>query len=98
VRRPGIDYEASARTQSGRANRFALYRHQSEGDAEGQRSRRGPQAIAEENAELVEALSAEEFAEEHITGAMNIPLKQLDERAKRLRGQDPEPAGCEAHD
>ncbi len=39
--------------------------------------------IADENAQLVEVLPAEEFAEEHITGAINIPLKQLDERAPR---------------
>jgi rhodanese-related sulfurtransferase len=37
--------------------------------------------IAEENAQLVEVLPALEFGEEHITGAINIPLKQLDERA-----------------
>lgn len=37
--------------------------------------------IAEERAQLVEVLPAKEFSEEHITGAINIPLKQLDERA-----------------
>jgi rhodanese-related sulfurtransferase len=37
--------------------------------------------IAEENAQLVEVLPAPEFGEEHITGAINIPLKELDERA-----------------
>jgi rhodanese-related sulfurtransferase len=37
--------------------------------------------IAEENAQLVEVLPALEFGEEHITGATNIPLKELDERA-----------------
>jgi rhodanese-related sulfurtransferase len=37
--------------------------------------------IAEGNAQLVEVLPATEFAEEHITGAINIPLKELDERA-----------------
>ncbi len=39
--------------------------------------------IAEERAQLVEVLPAKEFAEEHITGAINIPLKELDERAPR---------------
>ena len=39
--------------------------------------------IAEENAQLVEVLPAKEFDEEHVTGAINIPLKQLDERAPR---------------
>jgi rhodanese-related sulfurtransferase len=37
--------------------------------------------IAEENAQLVEVLPAPEFGDEHITGAVNIPLKELDERA-----------------
>jgi rhodanese-related sulfurtransferase len=39
--------------------------------------------IAEEGAQLVEVLPAKEFGEEHITGAINIPLKELDERAPR---------------
>ena len=38
---------------------------------------------AEEDAQLVEVLPAKEFGEEHIVGAINIPLKQLDERAPR---------------
>jgi rhodanese-related sulfurtransferase len=41
------------------------------------------QLIAEVNATLVDVLPAEDFAEEHITGAINIPLKELDERAPR---------------
>lgn len=39
--------------------------------------------IAEGNAQLVEVLPAPEFGEEHITGAINIPLKELDQRAPR---------------
>ena len=39
--------------------------------------------IAAENAQLVEVLPAEEYGEEHIVGAINIPLKELDERAPR---------------
>jgi rhodanese-related sulfurtransferase len=39
--------------------------------------------IAEESATLVEVLPAVDFAKEHITGAINIPLKELDERAPR---------------
>ena len=39
--------------------------------------------ISEERAQLVEVLPAEEFGEEHIAGAINIPLKELDERAPR---------------
>jgi rhodanese-related sulfurtransferase len=39
--------------------------------------------ITEENAQLVEVLPGTDYAEEHIVGAMNIPLKELDERAPR---------------
>jgi rhodanese-related sulfurtransferase len=39
--------------------------------------------LAEENAQLVEVLPAQDFTEEHIIGAINIPLKELDERAPR---------------
>jgi len=37
--------------------------------------------LAEEQAQLVEVLPAREFSEEHIVGAINIPLKEIDERA-----------------
>jgi rhodanese-related sulfurtransferase len=39
--------------------------------------------LAEENGRLVEVLPAKEFSEEHIVGAINIPLKEVDERAPR---------------
>jgi rhodanese-related sulfurtransferase len=39
--------------------------------------------IAEEKAQLVEVLPATDYEQEHITGAINIPLKELDERAPR---------------
>ena len=39
--------------------------------------------VAEEAAQLVEVLPAKEYGEEHILGAANIPLKELDERAPR---------------
>ena len=44
--------------------------------------------IAEESAQLVEVLPAEDFAREHITGAVNIPLKELDERAPHELDRD----------
>ena len=44
--------------------------------------------VAEEGAQLVEVLPAREFGEEHIAGAINIPLKQLDERAPRELDRD----------
>jgi len=37
--------------------------------------------IAKRHAQLVEVLPALEFGEEHITGAINIPLKEVDKRA-----------------
>ncbi|MEP6813480.1 MAG: rhodanese-like domain-containing protein [Actinomycetota bacterium] len=39
--------------------------------------------LAEEGAQLVEVLPAKEFADEHLAGAVNIPLKEIDERAPR---------------
>jgi len=43
-----------------------------------------------EGAQLVEVLPAEEFAEEHLPGALNIPLKELDrERARELARSRP---------
>jgi rhodanese-related sulfurtransferase len=39
--------------------------------------------MAEEAAQLVEVLPAKEYGEEHLKGATNIPLKELDERAPR---------------
>ena len=36
------------------------------------------QLIAEQQAQLVEVLPAAEYADEHLPGAINIPLKQLD--------------------
>jgi rhodanese-related sulfurtransferase len=44
--------------------------------------------IAEESAQLVEVLPAKEYGEEHIAGATNIPLKELDGRASRELDRD----------
>jgi rhodanese-related sulfurtransferase len=41
--------------------------------------------LAAEQAQLVEVLPAADFTEEHLPGAVNIPLKELDrETARRL--------------
>jgi rhodanese-related sulfurtransferase len=40
--------------------------------------------VAEEAAQVVEVLPAAEFEDEHIAGAINIPLKDLDEQAPQL--------------
>jgi rhodanese-related sulfurtransferase len=39
------------------------------------------QRLVAEGAQLVEVLPAEEFAAEHLPGAINIPLKALDRAA-----------------
>jgi len=39
--------------------------------------------LVEEGAQLVEVLGADDYEEEHLAGAVNIPLKELDERAPR---------------
>jgi rhodanese-related sulfurtransferase len=40
--------------------------------------------VAEESAQVVEVLPAAEYEDEHIAGAINIPLKELNEQATRL--------------
>jgi rhodanese-related sulfurtransferase len=40
--------------------------------------------LAEERAQLVEVLPAAEFEQEHLPGAINIPLKELDRETTRL--------------
>lgn len=39
--------------------------------------------LLDEGAQLVEVLPAEEFDEEHLPGAINIPLRRIDEQARR---------------
>ena len=46
--------------------------------------------VGEERGQLVEVLPAPEFEEEHLPGAINIPLKELNrEMAKQLDRQRP---------
>jgi rhodanese-related sulfurtransferase len=52
--------------------------------------RAGVQRLMREGAQVVDVLPSEEFAEEHLPGAINIPLKELDEgSAARLRKDRP---------
>ncbi len=52
--------------------------------------RAGVQRLMREGAQIVEVLPKEEFADEHLPGAINIPLKELDEgSASRLRKDRP---------
>ena len=47
--------------------------------------RHGVQQLVQQGAQLVEVLGAREYEAEHIPGAVNIPLKNLNrETAKRL--------------
>jgi rhodanese-related sulfurtransferase len=39
--------------------------------------------VAEQEAQLVEVLPADEYADEHLPGAINIPLKQVDHETTR---------------
>ena len=46
--------------------------------------------LLEEGAQLVEVLPSKEYEEEHLPGAMNIPLKELDrETAAQLKRDAP---------
>jgi rhodanese-related sulfurtransferase len=41
------------------------------------------QQLLAEGAQLVEVLPATDYAQEHIAGAINVPLRELEERAPR---------------
>ncbi len=46
--------------------------------------------LLEEGAQLVEVLPREEYEEEHLPGAINIPLKELNRQTtERLRRDEP---------
>ena len=48
------------------------------------------QRLMEEGAQLVEVLPVEEYREEHLPGAINIPLREVDTQAReRLDPQRP---------
>ena len=52
--------------------------------------RRETQRLIATGAQLVEVLPADEYAEAHLPGALNIPLKQLDRtRVATLRRDQP---------
>jgi rhodanese-related sulfurtransferase len=43
--------------------------------------RDGVRRLAAQGAQLVEVLSASEYAADHLPGAVNLPLRELEERA-----------------
>jgi rhodanese-related sulfurtransferase len=54
--------------------------------------------LVDEGAQLVEVLPREEYEEEHLPGAINIPLKELDrESVTRLRRDAPVIVYCHDH-
>jgi len=51
--------------------------------------------LAEEQVQLVEMLPVAEYAEEHLPGAINIPLKELDrETTRQLNRERPVVVYC----
>jgi rhodanese-related sulfurtransferase len=46
--------------------------------------RREVQRLLDEGAQLVEVLPREEFEEEHLPGAISIPLRRIDDQAPEL--------------
>ena len=60
--------------------------------------RRGVQQLLPRGGQLVDVLPAEEYAAEHIAGAVNIPLKELDaETAAQLDRNRPVVVYCWDH-
>ncbi|MDQ2923331.1 MAG: rhodanese-like domain-containing protein [Candidatus Dormibacteraeota bacterium] len=47
------------------------------------------QELVNEGAQLVEVLPAKEYAEDHLPGAVNHPLRQLDKEAGQIDRQRP---------
>jgi rhodanese-related sulfurtransferase len=57
--------------------------------------RDGVQRLMRDGADIVEVLPPEDFAEEHLPGAINIPLKELDAKSvARLRKDGPVVVYC----
>jgi len=50
--------------------------------------RAGVQRLAREGAQIVEVLPREEYEQEHLPGAINIPLKELDAKRASLLSKD----------
>ena len=46
--------------------------------------RDGVRRLAEQGAQLVEVLPASEYAEDHLPGAVNLPLRRLEQQATKV--------------
>jgi phage shock protein E len=56
------------------------------------------QRLLDDGAQLVEVLPQDDFEDEHLPGAINIPLKSLDaETARRLERERPVIVYCNDH-
>ena len=44
--------------------------------------------VRDENAQLVEVLPQEEYEEEHLPGAINLPLRRLETEARKVLDPD----------
>jgi rhodanese-related sulfurtransferase len=50
--------------------------------------------LIEQGGQLVEVLPKEEFEEEHLPGAINVPLRRIDEATERLDPSRPVVVYC----
>lgn len=50
--------------------------------------RREMQRLIDEGAQIVEVLPKEEYDEEHLPGAINLPLRKLEEQATEILDRD----------
>jgi rhodanese-related sulfurtransferase len=46
--------------------------------------RDGVRRLADQGAQLVEVLPASEYAEDHLPGAINLPLRRLEQQATKV--------------
>jgi rhodanese-related sulfurtransferase len=46
--------------------------------------RDGVRRLADQGAQLVEVLPASEYAEDHLPGAVNLPLRRLEQQATKV--------------
>ena len=46
--------------------------------------RDGVRRLADQGAQLVEVLPANEYAEDHLPGAINLPLRRLEQQATKV--------------
>ena len=54
--------------------------------------------VSEEGGQLVDVLPANEYAEEHIAGAVSLPLRDLDAETARQRLDQSRPVVTYCHD